>query len=120
MKGQGSQYKRHYDATVHDEQEFVPIELVFVDKLPVTGKTNTVDEIARASYNKLQLQKGKPFQIIEVQLHTVMRDKEGTLNAVSIHRFRAIPGLREHCSKIAQTPRSPNNKSLTMQKDPGK
>lgn len=56
----------------------------------------------------------RPFQIVEVQQHTVVLDKEGEPNTVSIHGVTVAPGLRERCPKTAQKPSSPEDETNTM------
>lgn len=104
LKGGGTQSKRHYDARKHVEPEFLPNQLVFNDKLPFTDKTNTADEMAEASYKKLQPRKAGPFQTIKMQPHTVVLDGKGLPNTVSIYRVTAALGLRGQRPETAWTP----------------
>lgn len=46
----GTQYKWQYNANVHPELELVSNQWVFVDKLPLKDKANTVDKMADAIY----------------------------------------------------------------------
>lgn len=73
-----------------------------VDQPPLTSSRNTADEMATASYNKIQPGNVKPFYIIKVQLHTVVVviDEDSVPNAVSIHQIPAVP--RPECNKDAQ------------------
>lgn len=111
IKKKSAQYKQHYDAKIHFKAELGPNQCVFNEKLPLTDKVNTATKIAKASYHKLQSQKAGSFRISEVNLHTVLLDKEGIPHILLIHRVTAAAGLREHCSRTAQTPGSPKNKT---------
>lgn len=55
-------YRRHYNAKVLVEGEFVPNQWVLIHKVPLTGKANVAEKMAKVSYNKLDLQKFGPFQ----------------------------------------------------------
>lgn len=49
------------------------------------------DETAAASYSKLQTQKSEPFWILNVQLHTVVIDKDGVPGTKFMHRTTTRP-----------------------------
>lgn len=72
VKRGSAQFKRHYNAKVHDKPEFMTNRWVFVNKLLFTDAANTEDELTRVSYNKLQLEKAGPLRNIKIKQHTVM------------------------------------------------
>lgn len=115
LKRRDAWYKRHYDASVHTEPEFVLSQSGFIDKLPLISKANAADEMANASYNKLLTRKTGPFRAIKMQPHRVVIDKERRPNTVPLHKITTAPGMRRHCPKTAQTPGSFNNETQTMQ-----
>lgn len=75
LKRSGAQYKRHSGDNEHLESEFVSNQWVSIDKPPFTGNANTADKMAEAYYNKLQSRKARPYQIVNVQTHTVVLEK---------------------------------------------
>lgn len=82
---------------------------MFIDKPQLTDKANTVDEMAKTGYIKLQPQEAGPFQIIEQQSHIVELDERVILNTVTLLRIQAASELRGHCPKTAQTKNSSKN-----------
>lgn len=71
-----AQYKRHYDVKVHVKPEFVSNQWVFLDIPSLIRKFNAADKMAKNSYNKLQTQKARSFQIIKSQPLTVDLDEK--------------------------------------------
>lgn len=82
---------------------------MFIDKPAFNDKANTVDELANVSYNKLQRGRAGPFQIIKMQLHTVVLDGEEVPKTVLIHNVTAAPGVEEQRFETVQTPSSRKN-----------
>lgn len=83
----------------------------------MTGKANTLNEMAKASNNKLQSQKARSFQIIKARQHTVALEEEWVSNTISKHIVSTALGLRKHCLKTAQIPSLPrNNMDISQQK----
>lgn len=93
---------------------------MFVEKLQLTGKAYTADEMARASYNKLQMQKTGLFRIIKMQPHTVVLDEKEVPNTVSINRVAAAPGRRKNHPKAVQRLGLRRSETNTTQQQPKK
>lgn len=74
-----------------------------VDIPPQNDGWKPVAVMATASYNKFSPQKGKPFLVIKLQLHTVAIDKNSVLNTVLTRRRTAAS--RPSGNNIARGPR---------------
>lgn len=72
---------------------------MFDNKPPLNSKANTANGVLKASYCKLQPQKIEPFQIVNVQLHTVVLDEEEVPNTVSIYKFTAASRFEKELSR---------------------
>lgn len=82
IKRRDAQYKRHYNVKVPVKPKFIPIQRMFVDKLPLTGNDNTAEEIGKANYNKLWPQMVTSFQIIKAQPRKVVISRKEVSNMV--------------------------------------
>lgn len=93
MKKRFAQYKRHKNARINVKLGFVPNIFVFVSEPPLTGNTKITEELAKESYNMLQLRKAGFFETIKVLSLTVVLDGDGVWNVVMKQRVTASPGL---------------------------
>lgn len=99
LKRRGAQFKWNYGAILNVKPEFIPSQWIFVDKHPLTCRSNAAKEMARVSNTKLQTQKTGQFQTTIVQPHTVVIDEEKVPSTVSVHKVTAAKRLKRALSQ---------------------
>lgn len=120
LKRRSAQYNWHCNTKIYAKPKFVPNLWVFVDKLPLTEKANTVDEMDKASYNKIHSRKAGPFAIIKEHPHTLVIRKYGVSITVQIPKVTTTPMAKRHFSEPKHTPIHIRTKRVRYNKNKSK
>lgn len=89
-----------------------------MDSPPLANCINAADGMATGRYNKLQPRKAGPSHITEVQSHTVVINKDGVPNTVSVHIAIAVFELESNKNVQGPGTAHQGNLSETMGNTP--
>lgn len=88
-----NEYKRDNDKHVRKPPVSAPLQLVYVDKPPLTASsTEDVAKIALTTYNNLMPKKIETFLFIAIDDHIPLINQNGVYNTIYILRATLEPG----------------------------
>lgn len=111
-----ARYKSDYDRRVLETSSFQVGNYVFVDKPPLTTKSEeSPDALAYRTYNKLQRRAADPCRILKVRANTVTIDERGSPNTVPFDHITHEPQPHRANCRI-NIPHDASNRNSTSHK----